>query len=138
MRRRPDREAGQTLVEFSLAITVFMLLLMGIIDLGRLVYQYSGVSEAARALARETSVHPGSTLGGSAETTAVLGTHQLLLPIGSTTYTCVDIAGTAVAGACDAGNWVRVTVASPFTPATPLATILGPVVLTSAASAKIE
>lgn len=132
------REAGQTLVEFSLAFTVFMMLLMGIIDLGRLVYQYNGVSEAARALARETSVHPGSPLGESAETTAVLGTQRRLYPIGTTTYACVDIAGTTISGACDAGNWVRVTVTSPFTPATPLAVILGPVVLTNAASAKIE
>lgn len=138
MSRWLDRESGQALVEFALAITVFMLLLMGIVDLGRLVYQFNGVSEAARALARETSVHPGSTLGGSAETAAVLGTHALLFPIGATSFSCVDISGATIAGACDAGNWVRVTVSSPFTPVTPLATILGPVVLTSAASAKIE
>jgi Flp pilus assembly protein TadG len=136
--KRTGDARGQTLVEFSLAITVFMLIMMGIIDLGRLVYQYNGAAEAARALARETSVHPGSPLGASTETTAVLGTQRKLMPIGAASYSCVDIAGTAVTGTCDAGNWVRVTVTSPFVPATPLATILGPVVLTSVASAKIE
>jgi hypothetical protein len=133
-----DGQAGQSIVEFSLAITVFLVLIMGIIDVGRLVYQYNGASEAARALARETSVHPGNPLGSSAEAIAVLGTQRRLLPIGTPAYECIDIAGAPVAEPCDAGNWVRVTVPSPFTPATPLATILGPVVLTNTASAKIE
>ena len=102
MIRPSSRETGQALVEFSLAIIVFMVLIMGIIDLGRLVYQYNGASQAARALARETSVHPGSPLGTSAETTAVLATQRQLMPVGTATYACVDIAGATVSGTCDA------------------------------------
>ena len=52
-------ERGQGLVEFSLAVTVFLALIMGVVDLGRVVYQYNGGAEAARELARVTSVHPG-------------------------------------------------------------------------------
>ena len=74
------RDAGQGLVEFALAITVFLVLVMGVVDLGRAVYQYNGGAEAARELARVTSVHPGSPLGASAETTDVLRTQRGLVP----------------------------------------------------------
>jgi hypothetical protein len=132
-------ERGQSLVEFSLAITIFILLLMGTIDLGRAAYQYNGVAQAARELARVASVHPGSTLGSSSEVSATLATQRGLVPgLGTPTYSCIDIAGAAVSGTCGGGNWVRVTLSSTFTPVTPLAGFLGIVTLTSSASAKIE
>ena len=132
-------ERGQGLVEFSLAVTVFLALIMGVVDLGRAVYQYNGTAEAARELVRATSVHPGSPLGSSADTQATLGTQLALVPgLATPTYACIDITGTAVTRACEAGDWIRVTVASAFTPVTPLATMLGEIVLTSSASAKLE
>ncbi len=132
-------ERGQGLVEFSLAITLFLVLVMGVVDLGRAVYQLNGVTQAARELARVTSVHPGATLGNSAETAAILATQRGLVP-GLTTpvYSCVDIAGTTVTGTCEPGDWVRVSLNSNFTPVTPLATLLGHIVLSGAASARIE
>ena len=134
-----SRDGGQTLVEFSLAITVFLVLVMGVVDLGRAVYQYNGVAEAARELARVASVHPGAVPGTSAESDAVAATQAAIVPgLGTASYTCVDIAGTIVAGGCAGGNWIRVTVASTFIPVTPLAGLLGTIVLSSSASAKIE
>jgi hypothetical protein len=131
--------SGQGLVEFSFAITLFIFVLMGTIDLGRAAYQYNGVAEAARELARVTSVHPGSSLGESDETAETLGTQRALVPgLGSPTFACVDIAGAVVSGGCRPGSWVRVTVSSSFFPVTPVASLLGTIVLTSSASAKIE
>ena len=49
--------------------------MMAVFDLGRAIYMYNGVAEAARELARVTSVHRRATraaLGASAETAAVL------------------------------------------------------------------
>ena len=43
---------GQALVEFALIIPVFILLVMGIFDLGRAVYGYNTVNNAAREAAR--------------------------------------------------------------------------------------
>jgi Flp pilus assembly protein TadG len=43
---------GQTLVEFALIIPVFILVLMGIFDLGRAVYAYNTANNAAREAAR--------------------------------------------------------------------------------------
>jgi hypothetical protein len=132
-------EAGQGLVEFSLAITIFLVLVMGTVDLGRAVYQFNGVSQAARELARVASVHPGGTLGSSSQSTSTLAAQRGLVPgLGTPAYACIDIAGAAVTGPCNGGNWVRVTITSSFIPVTPLAGLIGNVTLTSSASAKVE
>lgn len=139
MSRLVRGERGQGLVEFSLAVTVFLTLVMGVVDLGRAVYQYNGAAEAARELARVTSVHPGLPLGSSTDAQAVLRTERGLVPgLVTPTYACIDIAGAVVTRTCEAGDWIRVTVTSAFTPVTPLAAFLGEIVLSSAASAKLE
>ena len=43
---------GQSLVEFTLIIPILLLLLLGILDLGRAVAAYNSVSNAARSAAR--------------------------------------------------------------------------------------
>jgi Flp pilus assembly protein TadG len=53
--RRGGR-SGQALVEFALVIPVFLLLLFGVVDFGRLIYMNSTVSQAAREGARLASV----------------------------------------------------------------------------------
>jgi hypothetical protein len=137
--RTASGEAGQGLVEFAFAITLFMVILMGTVDLGRAAYQYNGVAEAARELARVTSVHPGSSLGASAETAGALATQRALVPgLGTPSFACVDIAGATLGGTCRPGSWVRVTVSSQFIPVTPVANLLGTILLTGSASAKIE
>lgn len=60
--RRRDR--GQTLVEFALVFPVFILLLFGLLDMGRFVYLNSTLSQAAREGARVASVE-ASWLGSS-------------------------------------------------------------------------
>jgi Flp pilus assembly protein TadG len=52
LRAGRGRDEGQALVEFSIAIIVFLLLLMAVFDFGRGIYMYNGVSEAARDVAR--------------------------------------------------------------------------------------
>jgi hypothetical protein len=140
VRRGRDAQAGQGLVEASLAIVIFLVLLVGTVDLGRAVYQLNGVAEAAREIARETSVHPGSgALGDSAQTQAVVATQERLVPwLSVSSYGCVDITGAPVSGTCEPGDWVRVTVSSRMDPALPLLVPFGPFVLTSSASAAIE
>ncbi len=137
--RRREGERGQSLVEFSLAITVFLVLLMGVVDLGRAVYQLNSVTEAARDLARVASVHPGSALGTSDESVAATDAQAGLVPnLEAPSYTCIDLAGNAVSGSCEPGDWVQVTVASTFIPVTPIASFLGEIVLSGSAGAKIE
>ncbi len=45
-------ERGQTMVEFALVFPVFLLLLFGVLDFGRVVYAYNTISNAAREGAR--------------------------------------------------------------------------------------
>ena len=53
---KDERRAGQSLVEFALVLPIFILCLFGLIDGGRLVYQHSVLSQAAREGARLASV----------------------------------------------------------------------------------
>ena len=53
MRRRREPR-GQGLVEFSLAIIIFLAVFVGIVDLARAVFTFNGVSEAAREITRAT------------------------------------------------------------------------------------
>lgn len=139
MRRRSDPR-GQGLVEFAIAIIIFLTVFVGIIDLARGVFTFNGVAEAAREITRETSVHPGTgAIGTSPETVAMVTTQQgLVQDLSVTSYTCVDLAGAAVSGSCRPGDWVRVNVQAQFQPVLPLLTALGPIILTSVSSAEIQ
>jgi hypothetical protein len=64
MKRLFRDRSGQSLVEFALVFPIFMLLLFGLIDGGRLVYQHSVLSQAAREGARLASVE-ASWIGAS-------------------------------------------------------------------------
>ena len=50
------RRSGQTLVEFALVLPLLGLFLFGIVDLGRSIYYYSGVSQAVGEAARTAAL----------------------------------------------------------------------------------
>jgi Flp pilus assembly protein TadG len=145
-------ERGQALVEFSLSILIFIVMLMGIFDVGRAIFMYNGVSEAARDIARRTSVYPYSGIGGSnylgssLETQSVINTHKSLVPgmtplsTGAPDFECVDIAGDPstnnTCGSGDAQDYVRVTVHGTYQPVTLLG-ITGPITLSATSTVAI-
>jgi hypothetical protein len=55
--RAPYSPRGQTLAEFALILPVFVMILVGIFDGGRLVFAYNGVNNAAREGGREATVN---------------------------------------------------------------------------------
>ena len=139
--RRMD--TGQALVEFSLAIVIFLTVLMGVVDFGMAIYKYNGVSEAAREIARVASVHQGSlTFGVSSEITAAVATQQKLVPgLGSPTMSCTDVNGASVAlvnGKCPTTAFVNVTVTAPYRAATPLVGLLGSLTMKGSSSAQVQ
>jgi Flp pilus assembly protein TadG len=143
---RRSRGRGQALVEFSIALIPFLLILMGIADLGRGIYTSNGVSQAAREIARVTSVHPCATvctLGNSSETAAVVASQKGLIPgLGSAsasiTYSCTTVSDGTVSGTgCASGNYVKVTVSVPFAAATPLLSMVAPTTLVSTAHVQV-
>jgi hypothetical protein len=134
------RSRGQGLVEFALGITIFLTILIGLVDLARAAFLFNGVSDAAREIARVTSVHPGSSgLGTSTETTTAVANERVLVPgLSITSYACIDLAGASVSGTCQPGNWVKVSVRTSFQPILPLLSPFSPITFTTASSAKIQ
>ena len=144
-RRRPDQpdRSGQALVEFAVAIIPFLMLLMAVVDLGRGIYMMNGTSEAARDIARVTSVHPWNSsgdLGSSTQAASGLPRHPMqiiatqrgLIPNltinPSVDITCVDSLDQLLAdSACQPGseNYIRVHVTAPYVPVTPLVSAFG-------------
>ena len=57
--RSRHRSRGQALVEFALVFPLFIAMVFGLIDLGRLVYMHSTLSQAAREGARLAAVEAG-------------------------------------------------------------------------------
>jgi hypothetical protein len=122
------------LVEFSLVLIPFVILLMGVIDLGRGIYMMNGTSEAARDINRATIVHltdGADNLGFSPETTAHINTQRALIPgleiDPATDIDCVDAYDQVLDFAdCTRGvDFIRVHVTASFTPATPLVAPFG-------------
>lgn len=58
--QRVSRTRGQALVEFAIIIPVFLGMLMGILDFGRVVWATTSLASAAREAARYAIVHGGS------------------------------------------------------------------------------
>jgi hypothetical protein len=131
---------GQGLTEFALGITIFITLLVGLIDLARAAFLFNGLSDAAQSIARITSVHPGdTTLGTSPETATSVTSERALVPgLVVTSFNCIDLSGASVTGACNPGSWVRVSVQTSFTPILPLLSAFGPISFTTVSSAKIQ
>jgi len=130
MKRNRRAEGGQALVEFSLAILIFLVLMMAIFDFGRAIYQYNGVSQAAREIARVTAVHPGADFradaGRSSETKAVIQTQKGLIPnLRDPLIKCVDVTGALITGTCLEGDWIQVRISAPYSPITPLLGLTG-------------
>ena len=127
------RDGGQALAEFALVIPIFLILLFGIIDLGRYVYTASALSNGAREGARSGSVgnRPSPDCDGLSRQNcviAVTGSRSWGLPsnIITTTVVCERIApgdstpnGIAV-GQCRTNDLLKVKAQSTFTLITPI------------------
>lgn len=161
---RRERRRGQGLVEFALVIPVFILVLFGLIDLGRYVYMNSTLSQAAREGARVASVEAswmgkadpscGSAAGPvcPANVTALsadvlAGANRMIVPFSSIAssdlaFVCSDTPPASVPNgqACPApgiGDYVSVRVGATFRPLTPLISSIFPSIATQASAAMI-
>jgi hypothetical protein len=119
--RARSRGRGQALVEFSLALIPFLLLLMAIFDFGRAIYMYNGLSQAAREVARAAIVHQGAG-GYSDDVQPTIDTQKALIPgLAFEDPVCVNSAdaddSTAIAGrSCQPDEFMVVTAKATYTP----------------------
>jgi len=119
--RRRDRR-GQSLVEFALILPVFILVLIGLFDMGRAIYAYNTVSNAARAAARVAIVNQNAIAIQNEATDQSPG-----LPVTVTLSGCTDIDS-----AC------TVTVSYDFEPVTPMIGAVFNPIISSTAVMRVE
>jgi len=164
--RPGDRSAGQSLVEFALVLPIFVLFLFGLIDGGRLVYQHSVLSQAAREGARLASVEAswiGSTGTGcgaasgpacpataaALKTDIVEAANRMIAPFAVVTSADVFVrcdpsggtpTGTWTGTSCTSnatGNVASVRVAGTFRPITPVISQIVGIVSMSASTSMV-
>lgn len=130
-RRRPETR-GQALVEFALAIPVVLLLMLGVLDLGRAVFAYSSVSNAARTGARVAIVNQDQAAVDAAARAEAVGLDPVTVELLDYPY---DTAGDCP----DLDCVVRVEVTHQWTAATPvISQIVGPITLRSVSELPVE
>jgi Flp pilus assembly protein TadG len=103
-------ERGQSLVELALVLPLLILLLSGMVDLGRAFYGYISITNGAREGARYGARHFGQTGWDTAATTIAISE---ALNGGAPISGCVPTVATP--NDWD-GQMVRVTVSCTFTP----------------------
>jgi len=116
---RPRRSRGQALVEFALVIPLLLLLIFGLIDLGRAVYVNNSLSEAAREGARWGSVQARSATNTTRQDIADYTVGRLTsVPGASANAICIR-PGTVVLP-CSFNNILRVEVETDLEMITPI------------------
>jgi Flp pilus assembly protein TadG len=61
---RRRRQSAQSLTEFALILPVLMLILLGVVDFGRVFYYWTSIANAAREGARYAITHPTAITSG--------------------------------------------------------------------------
>jgi Flp pilus assembly protein TadG len=119
--QRPG-ERGSSLVEFSLVAFLLVMLLIGVVELCRMVLVYTTVANAARAGTRYAIVHGSDNTATAAQVRTVVQNFLSAAPVNLANATIPD----PVYSCADPGCTVEVTVTyqyDPFTTYFPIAGI---------------
>jgi Flp pilus assembly protein TadG len=157
MSRSRGDARGQTLVEFALILPVFILMLVGIFDVGRAVFAYNTLNNAAReggrvAIVDQTGAH---VCARAAEQSVTLNASMPCQPVTPPTASDTgfveidyrdpgtpDTAGSCVANLTSdriVGCLAVVTVTYNYSAATPIISqIIGPLALTGETHFRVE
>jgi Flp pilus assembly protein TadG len=158
-RPRRDRARGQALVEFAFVFPIIMLLAFGFIDVGRAVFEWNTLTNAARSAARVAAVNQVDPVSGPWGCQANKPVESATSP-NWTARGCALLSGAAV-GVVSAdvsisyaappgvtlecssrrniGCIARVTITNSFMPITPVAgSIIGPISMSATSEMPIE
>jgi Flp pilus assembly protein TadG len=106
-RKINERRTGQSIIELALMLPVLLLLVVGVIDLGRVFFSYQAVVNAAREGARYAAMNPTDTAGITRHAAQEANGTGLVLVVA--TPECFG-----PGGACASSYAVRVTVTFDF------------------------
>ena len=101
-----SRHRGQSLVELALTLPVLLLLLVGVLDLGRVYFAHMTLTNASREGARYATSNPNDTTG--------IYNHAIAESQGSGIVLTPLSVSIGCASGCTSGNPVRVTVIYDF------------------------
>ena len=117
------RDEGDSLLEFSLVAFMFVMILLAVVEMGRLVLVYTAVSNAAHVGTRYAIVHGSDRTGsgtdgpsGPGSTTAVETVVQNFASAGLLDTSRLTISVTYPDGSNAPGKNVSVTVTYPYDP----------------------
>jgi Flp pilus assembly protein TadG len=117
MKTLPQKNKGQTLVEWALVLPIMLLIVFVVFDLGRGIYYYSVVYNAAREGARYGVVFPEETeeiRNAAAEKAIGLDPSSLT----------IFVNGEVVTPVCDTDTYSCVHIRYGFVPVTPMVSTL--------------
>jgi Flp pilus assembly protein TadG len=124
---------GQALAEFALVIPIILLAFMGIFDLGRMIFAYNNISNAAREGARTAIVNQNQA---AIEAEARIGTTGLApsdVNVPVRVITCTPVTPVRI------GCLISVRVDYTWRPLTPIiGNIVGPITLSATTAMPIE
>jgi len=100
-RKLKKNEKGQSLVELAISLVVLLVILAGIIDLGRVIFVFIAMRDAAEEGAVYGSIAPADCAGITTHVTDVLNHQNILSSAGDITVT-TTINGKACASASEA------------------------------------
>ncbi|MBV8552354.1 MAG: pilus assembly protein [Acidobacteriaceae bacterium] len=117
LRRCIKNESGQSLVEFSLSALMLTMLLLGMVDISRLLLVYTTVANAARAGTRYAVVHGADDPATVSQVQTVVKNFLAAAPL-NTAATGLTIGVTYAGNSNAVGSTVTVTVVYPYDPLT--------------------
>jgi len=131
LHRRPDQ--GQGLVELALALPVFIMVVMGIVDFGMGLRAYVMVNNSSREGARYAIVCP-STVNDDAVKARVVNRSNGLI-----TTDHVYVTWETPSVRCKSGDFVKVEATTDYQYITPIRAFLpGPLRLTASSTMRVE
>ena len=130
-------ERGQSLVESALILPIFILVLVGLFDVGRAVYAYNTISNASREAVRVAIVNQTAA---DVQSEAIKQAVSLGIAAGDVTITYLDPSGVGTcSGNIDPGCLASVTVQYSYSAATPvIGQIIGPFTMTAKTEMPVE
>jgi Flp pilus assembly protein TadG len=144
MRRSPPAsvghrqdQRGQGVVEFAMVTPLILLIFVGLIDVGRLVFIYNELSEGAREGARYGAVQGRASQPGQTDIKAYATGRLVAVPAPVVDVACEDNGGAG--GDCGSGDFLYVTASADVAPITPfISDLIGPLHMESTARMSIH
>ena len=109
--RHNRNERGQGILELALVLPFLLLIVLGVLDLGRIFFETIGLTNAAREGVRYLTLHPDNEAGAVLAAIDEANYAGITISNGQVTVDCTNLDGDDY---CDSGTPATVTVTHDF------------------------